>query len=119
MMAASSSTTGTFCRAARNISMNVPDVVQMTSAMIDTMATLGPDSQSHQLRPPRLPPASAAGGLSTPNQPRMMCSTPRESENQAGPLIPNTDSRPLTAPELANMNRNTTLIATELVTDGK
>src|SRR5690242_20499234 len=111
-MAASSSTTGTFCNAARNISMNVPEVVQTTSVMIDTMATLGPDSQSHQLRPPTPCPASAVGASSTPNQPRTMCSTPRESENHDGPLIPNSDSKPLTTPELAKMNRNTTLIAT-------
>ncbi|GAA2217196.1 hypothetical protein GCM10010429_48130 [Micromonospora olivasterospora] len=45
---ASSSATGTFCNAARNISMNVPDVVQTTSVMIDTIATLGAESQSHQ-----------------------------------------------------------------------
>ena len=33
--------------------------------------------------------------------------------------MPKRRSSALTAPALVNMNRNTTLIATELVTDGK
>ena len=33
--------------------------------------------------------------------------------------MPNSASSWLTTPELAKMNRNTTLIATELVTEGK
>jgi len=44
---------------------------------------------------------------------------PRESENHCGPRIPKNPSTALTAPPLRKMNRKTTLMATELVTDGK
>ena len=73
-MLASSSSTGMFCSAARNISMNVPEVVQTTSMMIALIATLGPDSQSHQDSPNGPSPVSAAGGASG--------STSRSAEQQ-------------------------------------
>ncbi len=102
--------------------MNVPEVVQTTRTMIVHMATLGPDSQSHHDSPSGPPSVSAAGGASVSTRPRPPSnrwSRPRESENHSGLLIPNVASRLLTAPELAKMNRKTTLMATELVTEGK
>src|SRR4051812_14876259 len=101
------------------MSMKVPEVVQTTSMMIAHIATLGPESHSHQLRPKGPPAASPAGASCTPTRPSSRCTSPRGSENHCGPSRPNMDSSWLIAPELENMNRNTTLIATELVTDGK
>src|SRR5664280_822773 len=49
--AASSTSTGRSCNAARNISMKVPVVVQTARKMMTHMATEGPDSQSHTERP--------------------------------------------------------------------
>ena len=60
--AASVTSVGTPWSAARNINMNVPAVVQIASAMIAIMATLGPESHSHQLRPKNVLPVSASGG---------------------------------------------------------
>jgi hypothetical protein len=122
MRPASSSWAGRFCSAARNISMNVPEVVQTTSEMIAHIATLGPEVQSHQVRPSMPCPVSAAGGAvvsTSPTASRARCRTPRGSANHCGPLMPNRPRMALIAPLLANMNRKTTLMATELVTDGK
>ena len=69
-MLASSSSTGRFCSAARNISMKVPEVVQTTSVMIAHIATLGPESQSHQDSPNRSAGGQRGGRVeSTPTAP--------------------------------------------------
>src|SRR5262245_31884570 len=102
--------------------MNVPLVVHTTSVMIAHIATLGPAVHSHQDRPSRLWVASQPGGASGSMSPALASATwmiPRGSENHFGPSTPNALSNALTAPPLVNRNRNTTLIATELVTDGK
>ncbi len=44
---------------------------------------------------------------------------PRGSWNQFGPLIPTQPSTSFTAPVVLNRNSHSTVIATELVTDGK
>ena len=91
--------------------------------MIAHIATLGPESQSHLRQPEQVRVAGERrrrrSGFTRPTPPRMMWSRPRESENHCGPWMPKKPSSALTAPPLVNMNRNTTLIATELVTDGK
>jgi hypothetical protein len=99
----------------------VPAVVHTTSTMIAHMATLGPDIQSHRDSPPTVVSASADGGASlfTPKAPRARWTMPRGSANQAGPSTPTFASRALTTPLEEKMNRKTTEIATELVTDGK
>src|SRR6185312_3353657 len=108
------------CRPARNISMNVPVVVQVARTMIELSATLGPDSQSHQDRS-RNSPLSAPGEAWMPNQPSTMWISPSESSSQTVSTLPGStaDSTVLTTP--AGLNRNTKMNATaiELVTDGK
>ena len=59
--AASSISTGRSCRAARNISMKVPVVVQMARKMMTHIATEGPESHSH--RRPTEDVALAPGGV--------------------------------------------------------
>ena len=44
---------------------------------------------------------------------------PDGSLNQLGPLIPSHDSASLTAPEVEKRNSHSTVMATELVTEGK
>ena len=84
---ASSTSSFMFCRPARNISMNVPDVVHTTSVMITTIATDGPENQSHQ---DRLKNSCRAqpGAESTPTTPSAWWKTPRESAVQLGPWMP-------------------------------
>ena len=48
-----------------------------------------------------------------------MWTTPRASVNHIGPSMPNQPRIVLITPVLWNRNRNVTLIATELVIDGK
>src|SRR3954471_558842 len=117
MRAASSTDGGRFCSAAQNISMTPPVEVQTTSTMIEHIATLGPASQSHQDSPRKPWPASAAGGFA--GSPSARWKRPRGSANQLGPSTPNSFSAAFTVPVLENRNRNTTEIATELVTVGK
>src|SRR4051812_28734387 len=122
MTAASSSCTGTSCSAARNMSMKVPLVVQTTRIMMTDIATLGPDSQSHHDKPNGPWPASAAGGCCGSTRPEPLSSrwiSPRGSLNHCGPWMPKKPSSELKAPALAKMKMNTTLMATELVTEGK
>ena len=115
---ASSTSSGMFCNAARNINMNVPDVVQMTRMMITHMAMDGPDSQSHQDRF-RNSCLAQFGAAFTPKIRNTWWKTPRESASQFGPRIPTKSSNRLTAPPPWNRNRNTSVIAMLLVTDGK
>ena len=120
--AASTTSVGTLCSAARNMSMNVPAVVQTTSKMIAIIATLGPDSHSHQVRPRNELPVSASGGAPASQMPTaspIIWSTPRGSENHTGPSIPKKPSTAFTAPPPVNRKMKTRLTATELVTDGK
>src|SRR5262245_58662948 len=102
--------------------MNVPLVVQTTSVMIAQRATLGPANHSHHDSPNTPWRASAEGGAAGSTRPTLdstTWTTPRGSENHCGPRMPTAPSSALTAPLLVNRNRNTTLIATELVTEGK
>ena len=102
--------------------MNVPEVVQTTSVMIAHMRHAGPGEPVPPGEPERPWSVSAAGGA-------LMSTSPSLSEEQVqdaagvgepcGPVDAERGQEPLTAPPLANRNRNTTLIATELVTDGK
>ena len=48
-----------------------------------------------------------------------MCSTPRGSANQFGPSMLTHDRILLITPVALNRNSHSTVIATELVTDGK
>src|SRR3954468_7910056 len=100
-----------------NISMKVPDVVQMTRKMMTNIATDGPESQSHRLRP-RISPC-AQPGLSTPTALKARWSSPRLSLNHCGPSMPKKPRKALTAPELEKRKRKTVAMAMELVTDGK
>src|ERR1700733_4904445 len=105
--------------AGRKISMNVPDVVQMASAMTATMATLGPASQSHQDTPRKPWLAIADGAEVTPRPDSTMCSTPFGSSNQLGPCAPRLPMIALITPVVPKMYRNRIDTATELVMDGK
>jgi hypothetical protein len=67
-----------FCNAARNINMNVPDVVQMTRMMNTHMAMDGPDGQSHHDRF-RNSCLAQSGAASTPKTRSTWWKTPRES----------------------------------------
>ena len=100
--------------------MNVPDVVK--TAMKHERRHR--DRRSGQPVPPAdaeeaVRRSGAAAPLSTPTAPSTMWKTPRGSLNQFGPLIPNQPSTLLTAPVALNRNSHSTVIATELVTDGK
>ena len=119
MIAASSVASPMLCSAATNMSMNVPEVVKMTMRMMANIATDGPDSQSHALTPRKLCSVSAAGPFLTPNAESRMWTMPRGSLNQFGPLTPNHLSIALMGPAALNRNSHSTVIATELVTDGK
>ena len=79
----------------------------------------GPASHSHSEMPRTSVDASASGAVSTPNQPSMTCSTPRGSANQFGPSMLTQESTLFTTPVALKRNNHSTVIATELVTDGK
>src|SRR5689334_4434573 len=98
--------------------MNVPVVVQIARMMTTHIATDGPEIHS-QTDLPSTSPWAHDGLSSTPTALKKMWNSPRESLNHAGPWIPKISRTALTAPELANRKRNTTLIAIELVTEGK
>ena len=119
IIAASSISGPMLCRPAMNRSMNVPEVVKMAIMMKALIATDGPASHSHHEMPRNSLEASASGAVSRPKTPRTMCSTPRGSSNQFGPSIANHDSTLLTTPVGLNRNSHSTVMATELVTDGK
>ncbi|GMA19513.1 hypothetical protein GCM10025862_15340 [Arsenicicoccus piscis] len=97
--------------------MKVPVVVQMARKISTIIATDGPDSHSHRDRPRTS--AWAQPGLSMPNAPNARWNRPRGSENHAGPWIPNSPRKALTAPEFPKRNKKTVVMAIELVTDGK
>ena len=102
--------------------MNVPAEVHTTSSTIADIATLGPASHSHSDSGPISVSASQVGGVSMLHSPSLSPNRwirPRGSANQVGGLNPTADTILLTAPVPVNRNRNTRLIATELVTDGK
>src|SRR5690606_5447900 len=117
--AASSMSWPMACRPARNRSMKVPDVVNTARAISAVIATDGPAIHSHQVTPSGPSPARNEGTEFTPSQLSTMWNTPRGSANQLGPLTLSQLRTPLTTPEAPNRYRNTTVIATELVTDGK
>ena len=83
------------------------------------IATDGPESQSHQLTPRKPLPVNALGPDAMPSLARRICRMPRGSWNQLGPLTPNQASTALMLPEALNRNNQSTVIATELVTEGK
>jgi hypothetical protein len=83
------------------------------------MATLGPASHCHQVMPRNRDDSRADGGESTPTHPNRMWTIPRGSLNQLGPSMLSFARNAFTVPLALNKNRNTTVIATELVTDGK
>jgi hypothetical protein len=119
IMAASSTSTGMFCSAAMNSSMKVPDVVKTAMVMKTDIAMLGPASQFHSETPSTSVSVRNAGPSSTPTAPSSTCTTPRGSSNQLGPSMLRKLSAEFTTPLELNRNRNTTVMATELVTDGK
>ena len=108
-----------FCNAAINISMNVPDVVNITIIIMANMATEGPASQSQRLTPRKECSVSAAGPCVIPKVASRLWTIPRGSWNQLGPSTPNTRRIAFTLPEALKRNSHNTVIATELVTDGK
>ena len=99
--------------------MNVPLVVKMLSETMMSIPTLGPASQSHHVTPRNPWAVSAAGPECTPTRPSRSCSTPEASFCQSGPVIPTAASRLLTTPVLVNRKYQSTVMATELVTEGK
>ncbi len=120
--AASSTSTGTSCRAARNKSRNVPVVVHTTRTMITDSATLGPANHSQAVSPRMDVLVRLSGGeeaFQSPTASPSRCSSPRGSANQVGPSMPKNPSMVFTAPVPVNRNRKMRLIATELVTEGK
>ena len=100
-----------------NISMKVPDVVQMTRMMMTNIATDGPDepvpdaaAEDSGLRPAGVVDADGVEGQV------------QQSAVVAEPLRPVDAEEPrnaLTAPLLEKRKRKTVAIAIELVTDGK
>jgi hypothetical protein len=118
IIAASCTSPPRFCSAAMNSSMKVPLVVKTAISTKALIATEGPANQSHQLTPSRSWSVRNAGPV-TPIAPRALWTTPLGSWNQAGPSIPSHDSARFTAPVCVKRNSHTTVMATELVTDGK
>ena len=102
-----------------NSSMKVPEVVKIAIRMKALIATEGPASQSHHEIPRKSLPARAPGAVSTPKTPSTMCSTPRGSANQFGPSRLNQDRILLTTPVALKRKSQSTVMATELVTEGK
>jgi hypothetical protein len=117
-MAASVTSPPRFCRAATKSSMKVPLVVN-TAMKMNAVMRRRPPSQSHQETPRSVFCVRAAGPVLTPNRPRRLWMIPFGSLNQFGPLTPNQESTLLTAPVVLNRNSHSTVMATELVTDGK
>lgn len=99
--------------------MNVPEVVKIASRMNALIAQDGPASQSHHETPKKPWPTSIRGPLWIPNAPSAACSTPAGALNQFGPWMPTQPSSLLMAPLVLNRKSQSTVIATELVTDGK
>ena len=102
-----------------NSSMKVPLVVNTAISTNADIATDGPASQSHQETPRKPAPVSASGPFETPTAPSATCTMPRGSLNQLGAATPIADMIWLTGPANENRNSHSTVIATELVTDGK
>ena len=119
IMPASPSSVPTFCSAATNSSMKVPLVVKTAMRMKTLIATDGPAIHSHQLMPRNSLEVRNSGPAWTPTAPRATCTIPRGSLNQFGPVMPIHESTSLTTPDVENRNSHSTVIATELVTDGK
>ena len=106
--------------AAMNSSMNVPDVVKTASSTKADIATDGPDSQSHQLTPRKSCSVSRLGAVGDARGGRAPRGRSRAGRwNQFGPFMPTQPSTLFTAPVVLNRNSHSTVIATELVTDGK
>lgn len=102
-----------------NSSMNVPLVVKTAMRISADIATEGPDSQSHHDTPRKSEPVSVAGPVETPRAPRATWTMPRGSLNQLGPSSPSRAMIALTGPANEKRKSQSTVIATELVTDGK
>src|SRR5437764_15482721 len=101
--------------------MNVPDDDHTVSAMMATIATDGPASQSQTVSDSTwaFSQPGRCWGSTSPVPDSTIWISPRESVNQFGPWMPNQASTAFTAPLPWNRNRNVTPIATELVMDGK
>ncbi len=99
--------------------MKVPLVVKMAMKMNAVIATDGPPIQSHHETPRKELPVSAGGPLFMPSPASASWMIPDGSLNQFGPLMPTHDSTLLMAPDWLNRKSHRTVIATELVTDGK
>ena len=102
-----------------NSSMKVPLVVNTAIRTKADIATEGPDSQSHHETPRKPVPVRASGPSVMPTAARATCTMPRGSLNQFGAASPIADRIWLTGPANENRNSHSTVIATELVTDGK
>ncbi len=96
--------------------MKVPVVVQIARPITTHIATEGPEIHSQMLRP-RISALAQAG--CRPEGAERDVEQARESLNHAGPSMPTRASRALTAPEFWKRKRKTTLMAIELVTEGK
>src|SRR4051794_34228142 len=99
--------------------MNVPLVVKIAIRMNANIATEGPASHSHQVIPRNPFVVSAWGPESMPIAARPMWRMPFGSLNQFGPLMPTHESTSFTTPVVEKRKSQSTVIATELVTDGK
>ena len=62
---------------------------------------------------------SASGSLVMPTAPSALCRTPLGSLNQFGPEMPIHESTSLMTPVVEKRNSQSTVMATELVTEGK
>ncbi len=103
-----------------NSSMNVPLVVKIAMMMNADIATEGPASQSHHETPRKPFRVSAVGARRRRRRaPSRMCRSPLGSLNQLGPSMPTRARIALTTPVVEKRNSHSTVIATELVTDGK
>ena len=93
-------------------------IANVTTSGTHTLVTVRQDGEmpSPVVLQVRFAPTGAA---LTPNQPSMTCSTPRGSANQFGPSMLTQDSTLFTTPVALKRNNHSTVIATELVTDGK